>query len=143
MCFLFCFAQFARQSLMLFYCPFALAFIADLTVRFACVSLATYALLARKTCWQDLHTFSLSGTIVSHCGHTLLGGMLIKYQLDTSSQKQNGHFPPRGRIYCARMRIFHSDKNGRLRISHTMLEPLYLCNVAFSDKTARNSLPIR
>ena len=41
-------------------------------MRFMALSgkLCSAFLLARKTCWQDLHTFSLSGTIVSDCGHT-------------------------------------------------------------------------
>ena len=59
-------------------------------------------LLARKTFSQDLHTFSLSGTIVSHCGHTLLGGMIATHgtgeRLFSLNEKQNGRFPPHGRI---------------------------------------------
>ena len=69
------------------FCNLSLAFIADLLLsdcnnrmRFMALSdkLCSAFLLARKTCWQDLHTFSLACTIVSHCGHTLLRGMIEK-----------------------------------------------------------------
>ena len=102
-------------ALLLAFCNLPLAFIADLTLsdcktrmRFVALSgkLCSAFLLARKTCWQDLHTFSLIGTIVSHFGHTLLGGMIEKsatHELEVEDvfsphEKQNGRFPPRGRI---------------------------------------------
>ena len=63
-----------------------------------------FLLFARKTCSQDLYTFSLSGTIVSHCGHTLLGGMIATHEtgerLFSPNEKQNGRFPPHSRIKC-------------------------------------------
>ena len=64
-------------ALLLAFCNLSLALIADLTLsdcktlmRFMALSgkLCSAFLLARKTCWQDLHTFSFSG--ISHCGHT-------------------------------------------------------------------------
>ena len=70
---------------------FALAFIADLTVRFAYVSwlcLANYIcsafLLARKTCWQDLHTFSLSGIYNSF---TLWAYLTRRHALETNEKQ--------------------------------------------------------
>ena len=72
------------DALLLAFCNLSLAFIAlsdcGARMRFMVLSgkLCSAFLLERKTCWHDLHTFSLSGTIVSHYGHTLLGGMLIK-----------------------------------------------------------------
>ena len=92
MCSLFCCCLCTVCSLvsdahLLAFCNLSLAFLADLTLsdcktcmRFVAVSgkLCSAFLLARKTRWQDLNTFSLIGTIDSHCGHTLLGGMIEK-----------------------------------------------------------------
>ena len=106
------------DALLLAFCNLSLAFIADLTLsdcktrmRFVALSgkLCSAFLLARKTCWQDLHTFSLIGTIVSHCGHTLLGCMIEKsatHELEVEDvfslhEKQNGRFPPWSNIECA------------------------------------------
>ena len=102
MCFLFCcclctVCSLVSDALLLAFCNLALAFIADLTLshckthmRFMALSgkLCSAFLLAPKTCWQDLHTFVLSGTIVSQCGHTLLGGMIEK-----SATHATGHIP--------------------------------------------------
>ena len=34
--------------------------------------------LARNTCWQDLHIFSLIGTTASHCGYCILFEGILK-----------------------------------------------------------------
>ena len=107
----------------------SLAFIADLTLsdcrtrmRFMALSgnLCSAFLLARKTCWQDLHTFSLIGTIVSHCGHTLLGGMIIKYEL-TELETSSHRTWPLSTTWSnmLRMRIFRSDQNQTHTQTHT------------------------
>ena len=66
------------------FCNLSLAFMTDFMLsgkvtRNHFIALAgkvcSICLLARNTCWQDLHTFSLIGTIALHCGQTLLGGM--------------------------------------------------------------------
>ena len=66
------------------FCNLSLAFMTDFklsdkTTRNGFTALAgkvcSICCLARNTCWQDLHTFSLIGTTALHCGQTLLGGM--------------------------------------------------------------------
>ena len=73
--------------------------IADLTLsdcdtrtRFTALSgkLCSVFLLARNTCSQDLQTFSLACTIVSHCGHTLLGGHAPRDRNDSNVGRRHG-----------------------------------------------------
>ena len=135
MCFLFCsclctVCSLVSDALLMAFCNLSLAFITDLTLsdcntrmHFMALSgtLCSAFLLARKTCSQDLHTFSLSGTIVLHCGHTLLGGMMqiVTHRIGERLLTVRETKWPLSTTWLIimRMRIFRSDKNGRLRIS--------------------------
>ena len=113
------------DDLLMAFCNLILAFITDVILsdcntrmHFMAFSgkVCSAFLLARKICSQDLHTFSLSDTIVLHCGHTLLRCRMqiathrIGERLLTKRETKWPLSTTWSNIMCKR--IFRSDKNG-------------------------------